>query len=213
MAEREMRPRLALGVGWLGPSNALVENGEAAVWPAESDPPAWLRLTDLDDRSLPLYDEVVGVTVTVKGVPATTLGWAALFEGPFLVEQSAHNVPAPEVWDGNNATFIENPEGSGASLSIAHDLGEAMTVGWIKARVRSSMAATPQVHYSNDGVAWTAVTWSPLAPNELVADTISDFDLAITPVSARYWRLSLANTSVPKVYRFELFGPGDPPPA
>lgn len=213
MAERVMRPKLALGVGWADPSNALVEDGSAAVWPASSSPPAWLRLTDLDDRSLPLYDEVVGVTVVLKGIPVTTLGWAALFDGASLVGWGDHNTPAPQVWDGNDATFVENPGGTGASLSVAHDLGEAMTVGWIKARVRASMSVTPLVHYSNDGVAWNAVGWSPDAPSELVADEIADFDLSITPVSARYWRMSLANTSVPRAYRFELFGPGDPPPA
>ncbi|MCW5936725.1 MAG: hypothetical protein KIT11_05405 [Fimbriimonadaceae bacterium] len=223
MPQRVLVFQSAVGTGWTSPTNALAEDGSAAVYPP-GGAQSWLRLTDAASRVLPEDDEVLGVEVVVVALGTGGPGRTVVL-GKGLKEYAAALGDlvddAPETYDGVAGTYYgwaTQSLSEWRGVTVVHDLGLATGVGRI-VTIGTNYAGSSrrEWHYSDDGTTWTPVSYAPdTPPGYLPGDPWTyDQELADCTV-ARYWRYSsrdeldeppaFGDSSGPRVNEFRLYG-------
>lgn len=215
MARRVIIPSSAGGSGILSPENALVSDGAFASIPAGPGASNSLILSGMIDGVLPEGEEVAGLEAVIRlgyeteappdGIDRSGFGmgyWAAgaSIGGPMI--------PAPESWDGNPGTFFwsgsNNPM---ISVAVIHDLGVAKSVGAAKWSYSAISAGVPALHYSNDGMFWTHVSWASGGGPDAYggSDAVRTEWVGFTPATARFWRMSYLLAQAFKIREFWLY--------
>jgi hypothetical protein len=203
---RTLLPSAAAGTAWTNAGGALVEGGTVATYPANQAGANWLRLTSMVDRDLPSGAVVTGFTVRARLLATGALnvinafGWCAPSYEANL-PQATTRVAA--TFDGDLLTSYAPTV---AGVTTIHDLGTARPVGAVFAGFRA--AVDPVIAYSSDGVSWTNATGSAVSGIDFFTGA-QVYDLTLTStVSARFWRVSVddsTGTNDARVREFKLY--------